>query len=191
MKRNLQILLSLAALVFFAPTSSVYAQNSEPTPAHPSPQQNPFAADPIRQLNLTPEQREQIRAIREQNRDERAAINARLRQTNRALEETLDSDNPDQALVEQRMREVSAAQADAMRMRILTEVKIRQVLTLEQRTILRTLRQQAHEVRRERRLQTTEERLKRRDERSLRFKERRNSMRPLLRGRNPQNRPRP
>ncbi len=191
MKRNLQTPLSLAVLVFFGALISVYAQTTEPTPGHPSPQQNPFAGDPIRQLNLTPEQREQIRAIREQNRNERAAINARLGQTNRALEEALDSDTPEQAVVEQRIREVSAAQADAMRMRIMTEVKIRQVLTSEQRTILRTLRHQAHEVRRERRLQTTEDRLKRREERSLRFKERRNSMRPLLRGRDQQNRPRP
>lgn len=191
MKRNLQTLLSLAVLVFFGAFTSVYAQTTEPTPKHPSPQQNPFAGDPIRQLNLTPEQREQIRAIREQNRNERAAINARLGQTNRALEEALDSDTPEQAVVEQRIREVSAAQADAMRMRIMTEVKIRQVLTSEQRTILRTLRHQANEVRRERRLQTTEDRLKRREERSFRFKERRNSMRPLLRGRDQQNRPRP
>jgi Spy/CpxP family protein refolding chaperone len=191
MKRNLQILLSLVVVVFLATSSSVYGQTTEATPALPSPHQNPFVADPIRQLNLTPEQREQIRTIREQNRDERSAINARLRQTNRALEDALDSDNPDQVMVEQRMREVSAAQADAMRMRILTEVKIRQVLTPEQRTILRTLRHRAHDVRRERRIQTTEDRLKRREERSLRFKERRNNVRPLFRGPAPQDRPRP
>ena len=76
MKRNLQTLLSLAVLVFSAAFASVYAQTTEPNPAHPSPQQNRFAGDPIRQLNLTPEQREQIRAIREQTGMNRRRINA-------------------------------------------------------------------------------------------------------------------
>ena len=67
--------------------------------------------DPIRELNLTAEQREQIRLIREQNRAERATINQRVRETNRALEEALESDNPDQSVLEQRIQEVSVAQA--------------------------------------------------------------------------------
>ena len=53
-----------------------------------------------------------------------------------------------------------------MRMRILTEVRIRRVLTLEQRNTLRTLRQQARATRRERLQVKPEERQKRRQERS-------------------------
>ena len=112
--------------------------------------QGGFGGDPIRQLNLTPEQREQIRTIRETNKVERAAIGVRVRDANRALEEALDSDEPDEAMVEQRMRELGAAQSEAMRMRILTEVRIRRVLTREQLKILRGLRLQARQTERER-----------------------------------------
>jgi Spy/CpxP family protein refolding chaperone len=104
--------------------------------------------DPILQLNLSAEQRQKIRTIREQTKAERAANNERLRETNQALETALDADNPDEAVLEQRVREAAAAQSAAMRMRILTEVRIRRVLTLEQLGILRTLRQQARDSRR-------------------------------------------
>ena len=50
------------------------------------PQQAAGGGIPIRQLNLTPEQREQIRSIRQQTNVERAAINQRVGEANRALE---------------------------------------------------------------------------------------------------------
>jgi Spy/CpxP family protein refolding chaperone len=90
-----------------------------------------------------PEQRRRIRAIREETRNERAAINQRLREANIALEQALDAKNPDDALLEQRLRDAAAAQAASMRMRILTEVRIRRVLTQEQIATLRALRQEA------------------------------------------------
>lgn len=99
--------------------------------------------DPIQQLKLTPEQRQQIRWIREQMRNERATINQRRREANQALDEALDADQPDEALVEQRLRELAIAQAAQMRMNILTEVRIRRVLTADQRAVLRELRQAA------------------------------------------------
>ena len=143
----------------------MHGQTAQQQPAAPETQQGGVGGDPIRQLNLTPEQREQIRSIREHNKVERAAINERVRDSNLALEEALNSDNPDEAVVEQRVREVAAAQAAAMRMRILTEVRIRRVLTAEQRIILRSLQQQAKEIRRERLLVAPEERQQRREER--------------------------
>jgi Spy/CpxP family protein refolding chaperone len=96
-----------------------------------------------------PEQRQKIRAIRESQREERAMINQRLREANIALEQALDADNPDDALIEQRVRDAAAAQAASMRMRILTEVKIRRVLTQEQLATLRQLRLQAREITRD------------------------------------------
>jgi Spy/CpxP family protein refolding chaperone len=191
MKHNLQILALLAVVVFFIAAAPAHAQSNEQSPSPPNTQQNRFARDPVHQLNLTPEQREQIRAIRDQSKEERAAINQKVRDTNRALEEALDSDSPDQVLVEQRLQEVAAAQAAAMRMRISTEVKIRQVLTQEQRTILRTLRRHTHEIRRERRLHDPEERRKRREERTIRLREHRNRTGPLIPGPDSQATPRP
>jgi Spy/CpxP family protein refolding chaperone len=109
--------------------------------------------DPITLLNLTPEQRQKIRSIREQTKNERAAINQQLRQSNLALQQALDVDNPDEAIVEQRLRDAAAAQAAATRMRVLTEVRIRRVLTPEQINTWRSLRQQAAQARREQRLE--------------------------------------
>jgi Spy/CpxP family protein refolding chaperone len=177
MKHNGQILTLLAALVLFAAVPAVYGQTAQQQSGTPEVQQG--GGDPIRQLNLTPEQLEQIRSIREQNKTERAAINERVRETNSALEAELDSDNPDEAVVEQRVRDVVVAQVAAMRMRILTEVRIRRVLTPEQRIILRSLQRQAKEVRRERLLNNPDERQKRQAERARGLQNQRNGLGPL------------
>jgi Spy/CpxP family protein refolding chaperone len=104
------------------------------------------APDPITRLGLTPEQRQKIRAIREQTKDERAAINQRLKDSNFALSEALDAEPLDENLIEQRMREVSTAQAAQMRMRIRTEVMLRRILNPEQRAMWRSLRLQLKDV---------------------------------------------
>lgn len=105
-------------------------------------------ADPIRQLNLTPDQVEKIRAIREQNKAERQAVNQRLRKAQVALEQAIDSDTSTEAMIEERTRELGEAQAASARMRALTEVRIRRVLTPEQLATLRRLRFEAREVKR-------------------------------------------
>ena len=148
------VMIKKAILSLVAATSVLVAAPSYSLGAHqqqqPDSQQRPPGDDPIRELNLSAEQRERIRAIREQLREERAAVNHRLRETNRTLEEALDADNPDEATVEQRLRDVAAAQAASMRMRVLSEVRIRRVLTPEQLAILRSLRRNARGFRRER-----------------------------------------
>ena len=70
----------------------------------------PKTQDPITLLNLTPEQRQKIRIIREQTKNERATINQQLRQSNLALQQALDADNPDESIVELRLRDAAAAQ---------------------------------------------------------------------------------
>jgi Spy/CpxP family protein refolding chaperone len=142
--------------------------------------------DPIRELNLSPEQRERIRAIREEMRDQRAAINQRLRETNRALEDVLDSDNPNDALVEKHLRDVAEAQAASLRMRIQTERRVRSVLTSEQLATLRTLRQTARDARREQQIENNERRRERLERRGMPS---RNTMVPLPRRMDPARRP--
>lgn len=148
MRNNVKtIILPLAAMsmIFLVARPGVTQQPQQTDAQQPGP-----VEDPIRQLNLTAEQREKIRTITEDKKLERVEINQRLREANRRLQEALDSDNPDEAVVEQRLREVAAAQAAQMRMRVLTEVRIRRVLSTEQQDRLRILRRQA---RRERQLE--------------------------------------
>ena len=184
--RILTLLALLAVIGFPTAMGSVSAQTAQQGAAAPESQQ---PGDLIRQLNLTPEQREQIRSIREDKQAERSAINQQLRESNRALQDALDTDNPEEAVIEQRVRDVAAAQASAMRLRILTELRIRRVLTSDQRSILKSLQQQARELQRERLLANPEERQQRRAERLRGLQNQRNGLGPNLPRRENQRRP--
>ncbi|HYY56406.1 MAG TPA: Spy/CpxP family protein refolding chaperone, partial [Pyrinomonadaceae bacterium] len=93
--------------------------------------------------NLTPDQIQQIRAIRQESREQWRAARQQLALAHRALDEAIYSDQVNEALVEERAREVGVAQATVIRLRSLTELKIRRVLTPEQLNTLRVMRQQA------------------------------------------------
>ncbi|CAN5721849.1 hypothetical protein BH18ACI4_BH18ACI4_12450 [soil metagenome] len=177
-KRAILSLVTVTSVLVATPSYPVVANQQE----SPGSQQNQPGEDPVRELNLSPEQRERVRAIREQLQGERAAINQRLRETNRALEEALDADNPDESVVEHRLRDVAVAQAAAMRMRVLNEVKIRRVLTPEQLDTLRTLRQNARSLRRERQRDNMEMRRQERVDRRRAQPKRRNGLGPLFPG---------
>ena len=105
-----------------------------------------FPADPIQELRLTPEQRQRIRVILEQNKHERQSTNRRVREANVALDQALDADPVNESVVEQRVNELAAAQAAQLRMRIQTEIKIRRELRPEQIAVLRSRRLQIRDV---------------------------------------------
>lgn len=192
MKQKSRILILVAFVTLSFAVRSVSGQTPPQQQPGPLPQQQGnFGNDPIRQLNLTPEQREQIRAIREGNREERAAINQRVREANRLLEEGLDADTPDEALIDQRVRDLVTAQAAAIRMRILTEVRIRKVLTAEQLVTLRSLRMQARRTERERRRDERQEQRRQILTNNPALQNRRNDVEQLMRRRAIQRRQRP
>jgi len=91
-------------------------------------------------LNLSPEQIQKIRAINAELRDQRQAANQRQRLAQRALAEAIESPTPNEALIEQRSREVAETQATTIRLRSLAEARILQVMTPEQRVRLREMR---------------------------------------------------
>lgn len=130
---RLRILLLFTAVLFVTWTNSVYAQD-QPALAP--------AEDPIEQLRLSPEQRQRIRAIFEENKGERQMTNRRLREANLALDQALDSEPVNEAVIDERLNDLAAAQAAQMRMRIQTEIKIRRELRPEQLATLRRLRLQ-------------------------------------------------
>src|SRR5690242_4410494 len=127
-------MLVLTAVLFVTCSGFAYAQELTP----PTP-------DPIEQLRLTPEQRQRVRMILEENKNERQSINRRLREANVALDQALDADPTDEAVIDQRLSELATAQAAQMRMRIYTELKIRRELRPEQLATLRRLRLQARD----------------------------------------------
>lgn len=134
------LLLSIALL---SSAVLVAAQENQIAPQQTQTSQTGLGGDPIRQLNLTAEQAEKIRAIRVQNKDERIAVNQRLRQARRAMNDAIAGDDPSEELIGQRARELGEAQVAVTRMNAITQLRIRRVLTPDQLTKLRALQQQA------------------------------------------------
>lgn len=134
MTSKISILLFTAILLI---TCASFSYSQELT-APPTP-------DPIEQLHLTPDQRQRIRLIFEENKNERQSINRRVREANVALDQALDAEPTDETVIDQRLNELATAQAAQMRMRIYTELKIRRELRPEQLVTLRHLRLQARD----------------------------------------------
>lgn len=147
----------LVSIALLSGAAFAAGQENQIGPQQTQNSQARLGGDPIRQLNLTAEQVEKIRAIREQNKNERLAINQRLRQAQRAIDDAIEADNPNEVLIEQRARELAEAQLAATRMRVITELRIRRVMTTEQLAKLRALRQQALNLREQRRNQSNQD----------------------------------
>jgi Spy/CpxP family protein refolding chaperone len=145
MKLTVKKLIPLVALVLIVATTgsgqprSLQAQDQMTT-------QPALAEDPIEQLRLTPDQRQRIRLIFNQNKDERQLANRRVREANIALDQALDTDPIDESVIEQRVNDLAAAQAAQTRMRIHTELRVRRELRPDQLAILRRLRLQVRDV---------------------------------------------
>ena len=141
----------LAGLILLAGAGSLaQAQNSQ-NPLEPGQAQAQNQANQIPDfgpLNLTPDQIQRIRGINAELKDQRQAAVQRLRQAHRALTEAIESPTPNEALIDQRSREVADAQAATIRIRSLSEARILQVLTPEQRIRLREMRQRNQALRR-------------------------------------------
>lgn len=140
---------ALALLLLCAPHAP--AQNAA---RQQPPEEAAAAADAaslLSQLNLSAAQVSQMREIREQSVPQARELTRRLNQARRALDESIYSDTADEALVEQRAREVSEAQAALVRLRAQTELRVRRILTPEQLQTFRDLRIDARRQQRIRR----------------------------------------
>jgi len=124
--------LLFAALVLLTSTSVTNAQEAQLPPVE----------DSINQLHLTPEQRQRIRTIFEENKTERQTTNRRLREAQIALTQALDAEPADETAIDQRVNELATAQAAQMRMRIRIELRIRRELSPDQLASWRRLRLQ-------------------------------------------------
>ena len=158
MKTNYQRAARLLIAIGFLVLSIVLqtrAQTTDQQNANAQAQTQTAQADELLgPLNLTTDQIQKIRGINADLRDERQAANQRLRMAQRALAEAIQSETPDEPLIAQRSKEVADAQANTIRLRSLSEARILQVLTPDQRVKLREMRQRNQAMRRERNQQT-------------------------------------
>lgn len=137
--KQLVLLMAVALLLAFPPQARSLTAQDPDTTMQP-------ADDPIAQLRLTPEQRQRIRLVVQQNKDERQLANRRVREANIALDQALDAEPVNEGMLEQRINELAAAQAAHLRLRIQTELRIRRELRPEQLATLRRLRLQVRDV---------------------------------------------
>jgi Spy/CpxP family protein refolding chaperone len=141
-------LVSLALAVLLTIFANVQAQNGEPQQTG-DPQPPAQVDQMLGPLNLTQDQVRRIRMINAELKDERQAANFRLRMAQRALGEAIQSTTPDETLIAQRSKEVADAQANTIRLRSVTEARILQVLSPEQRMKLREMRARNQQMRRD------------------------------------------
>ena len=143
---------ALSALLLCSFVQTTRAQDETGTAAPPQPgaarrggaRTRDDAASLLMQLNLSPEQRAQLIEIRSQSAAEGQALGRRLNQARKALDAAIYADNvEDEAVIEERAREVASALSAVLRMRALTELRVRRVLTPEQLNLFRQLRREA------------------------------------------------
>lgn len=147
-------LLSLFLLLLIFSPAQVFAQEERGAPQDQMDARPPNPeGDLIRQLSLTPDQIEKIKAIREQNRETRRRIGQRIRAARIALDRAIYVENADESVIEQRARELAEAQGAQVRLQAMTELGVRRILTPEQLETFRALRLQAETERRNRRMQ--------------------------------------
>jgi Spy/CpxP family protein refolding chaperone len=142
-EKRLAAVLFGAALCLLAPGANVKAQEQAEPPARQQPGRRVRGLDLVRRLNLSREQRQRLREIRRRSEPELRELARRLRRARAALDEAIYADAADDALVEQRSRELSAAQSALTLLRAADELKVRRVLTAEQLQLFRGLRREA------------------------------------------------
>ncbi|HEX8888210.1 MAG TPA: periplasmic heavy metal sensor [Pyrinomonadaceae bacterium] len=157
MKRTFtkRVAMSVAALFLLLLAISSSQEALAQTPGEPSPEtvQDDQTQNWQGALGLTPDQIGRIRSILQEKKLERQAITQRLKQSQRALDEAIYSDNATEAVIEQRARDVAEAQAAQIHLRAMTELNIRRVLTPEQLDKFRTIRQGRMRAQAEQRLE--------------------------------------
>ena len=139
--KNLKIfnLIFTFALLTFS-FSVVSAQDESPADS-PKPQfDRPHRPNLLQELGLSQEQMQEIKRL---NADKKPIIReaqARLRQANRNLDEAIYADNIAETEIQARVKEVQIAQAEVIKIRSLTELAVRKILTPEQLTKFREMR---------------------------------------------------
>jgi len=94
---------------------------------------------PFAQLNLTDDQKSQMKALHEQQRDQMKNTFQALRDAHQQLRAQVFSDNPDNAQIATLQTKIAGLEKDALSARIDMDRKISAILTPDQRKTMATL----------------------------------------------------
>ncbi|MCX6551030.1 MAG: Spy/CpxP family protein refolding chaperone [Acidobacteria bacterium] len=97
----------------------------------------------LQQLNLTDAQKTQMKAFREQQQKDGQAIQERMRAARQRLQETMNTDVPDEAAVKTAAAALSAVQADRFALQARSKGQMMKLLTPDQQKQLKEFRDQA------------------------------------------------
>ena len=134
--------LVFAGLLIVFSSSAVKAQDEMPPTDAPGKQ---FARQRrpnlMAELGLTQNQRQQIRRINVEKRPLLREAQQRLREANRNLDQAIYANNVIESEIQARLKEVQTAQAELIKMRLTNELAVRRLLTAEQLSKFRDLRE--------------------------------------------------
>jgi periplasmic protein CpxP/Spy len=116
---------------------------------------------PLRQLNLTEQQRAQVRSIMESHQQEFRANGERMREAHRALHQVVTAPTVDESAIRAASSNLAEVMADGAVLRARVHSEVYALLTPEQRQRATELRQQ-FEQRRDQRLELRRERMEQR-----------------------------
>jgi protein CpxP len=105
---------------------------------------------PIRQLNLSNDQKDQLKKIAESHRDEFRAAGDKVRTAREGMRALTDADNIDENAIRAKSAEIAAAEADVLILNAKVRHESLQILTAEQQAKLKELRDKGPRQRRPR-----------------------------------------
>lgn len=95
----------------------------------------------LRELGLSREQMQQIRRMNQERRPQMEEATRRLREANRGLDQAIYADAVNDADFQARLKEFQLAQGEVARLRFISELNVRMILTPEQLIRFRELRE--------------------------------------------------
>lgn len=132
------LLFIVFALIPFAATAQ---DVTDAPPPNSTNKPADFRTNALRQLGLTRQQLQRIRFLNQERKPLMDAAQLRLRQANRSLDEIIYSDNAADADILARLKDFQLAQAEVAKIRFMNELSVRRILTPEQLTRFRQLRE--------------------------------------------------
>lgn len=139
--------IGLLILLLLAFATSTYAQDTKPEDVSQAADR-PNAGKPqdvrgnmLRQLGLSREQMQRLRRINADRKPLMEAAQAKLRDANRALDDAIYADTPDEVTMQARLKDAQLAQAEVIKIRTMNEFGVRRILTPDQLGRFRMMRE--------------------------------------------------
>lgn len=141
MKKYNFITLILTGFLIAFSILSAHAQEEMPPADAPAPNFNKKPRpNLLAELELTPNQIQEIRRINQDIKPKRREAQQRVMEAQKALDEAIYSDSVDEADIQARLKTLQLAQAEIIKMRSMTEFAVRRILNPEQLARFRELR---------------------------------------------------